>query len=271
MTAEGNSKGSKSEEKFVTVSGGKLAYVVQGEGPAVLCLPGMGDIRREYERFTPELVKAGYRVITTELRGNGDSTGQFKSFKLSDLCDDITVILNAEKVEQVMLIACSISGASAGLYAIEHPERVKNLVMFNPIMHTGSRLANLLLAGALYLPGLGKNIWISYFKTLYPNRPVEPDYLADLKVSLAKPGAIRSLVGMALAPRIDHDIQKIKAPALIFFGGKDPDFKNVQAEADLVQSKLPAAKIKVLEGLGHYPHREQPEAVLPETLEWLAD
>jgi pimeloyl-ACP methyl ester carboxylesterase len=137
-------------------------------------------------------------------------------------------------------------------------------------MHTGNRLVTYLMVGALKLPVLGKKIWLTYFKSLYPSRPVEADYLARLKEAINKPGAMKSVIGMCLAPRIDNDIHNIKVPALIYFGSKDPDFKNARAEADLVQSKLPAGAIKVLEGLGHYPHREKPEAVLPETLEWLA-
>ena len=262
------------EEKFVAVPGGRLAYTVEdeseGKGQVVLCLPSLGDTRREYEFFTPALVEAGYRVITADLRGMGDSTGKFKSFNLPDLCGDITAILDAEKIERVTLVGCSVSGASAGLYAVQHPERVNKLVLLSPIMHTGNLLIGYSLAGALSLPVLGKKIWLSYFKSLYPSRPLEPDYFTQLKGFLNRPGAMKSIVGMCLARRIDNDIQNIKVPTLMFFGTKDPDFKNAQAEADLVRSKLPSAQIRVLEGLGHYPHRERPDAVLPETLEWLS-
>lgn len=257
--------------RTIAVAGGKLAYEVSGEGPVVLCLPSLGDTRREYEFFAPALVQAGYRVISTDLRGMGGSEGRFKSFNIPQLCADITAILDAENVGQVILVGCSVSGASAGLYAADHPERVKGLIMFNPIMHTGNLFISYLMAGALKLPGLGKKIWLSYFKTLYPSRPVEAEYLAQLKELLGKPGAMKSIVGMCRARRIDNDIQRIQVPTLIYFGSKDPDFKNPQAEADLVQQKIPAARIKVLAGLGHYPHREQPEAVLPEVLNWLTD
>ncbi|MDB5079532.1 MAG: hypothetical protein JWP00_1456 [Chloroflexi bacterium] len=260
----------KVESKTVAVEGGVLAYEVQGAGPAVLCLPSLGDTRREYERFAPALVEAGYRVITTDLRGMGGSAGKFKSFKISDLCNDITAILNAENIEQVILVGCSVSGASAGLYAANHPERVKSLVLFNPIMHTGNRLTAFLLVSALKVPGLGRVIWLSYFKSLYPSRPVEPEYLAQLGELLKQPGAMKSVGGLCMARRIDDDITRIGVPALVYFGSKDPDFKDTQAEADLVQHQMPAARVKVLEGLGHYPQREQPEAVLPEVLEWLA-
>lgn len=256
--------------KTIEVPGGKLAYEVAGQGPAVLCLPSLGDTRREYEFFAPALVEAGYRVISTDLRGMGGSTGNFKSFNIADLCDDITAILDAEKIEKVILVACSVSGASAGLYAADHPERVSGVIMFNPIMHTGNMLMGYLLVGLLKMPVLGRKFWLSYFKKLYPSRPIEPEYLNQLKEFLNRPGAMKSVAGMCLARRIDNDITRIKVPALIYFGSKDPDFKDPQVEANLVQQKMPSAQVKVLEGLGHYPHREQPQAVLPETLGWLA-
>jgi pimeloyl-ACP methyl ester carboxylesterase len=259
----------KSVKKTVNVEGGVLAYEVAGTGPAVLCLPSLGDTRREYERLTPALVEAGYQVITTDLRGMGESRGKFRSHNLRDLTNDIKTILDAEKVTEAHLVACSVSGASAGLFAVENPARVKSLIMFNPIMHTGSRLTTALMVTALRTPGLGRQIWSSYFKSLYPSRPVEPEYLAQVVAETRKPGAMKSIADMCATPRIDREISQIKVPALIFFGSKDPDFKNAAQEAELVQREIPQAQVNVLEGLGHYPQREKPEAVLPQVLECL--
>ena len=47
---------------------GRIAYDVQGEGPLVVCLPGMGDIRALYRFLTPALVDAGYRVIDRTIK-----------------------------------------------------------------------------------------------------------------------------------------------------------------------------------------------------------
>jgi hypothetical protein len=33
----------KGEQKFVAVPGGRISYEVVGDGPAVLCLPSLGD------------------------------------------------------------------------------------------------------------------------------------------------------------------------------------------------------------------------------------
>lgn len=260
----------KSEQKFAEVAGGKLSYEVAGTGPVILCLPGVGDTRRSYERFAPALVEAGYRVIITDLRGNGQSVGKFKSHNLRDLNSDIEAILDAEGVQQAFLAANSISGASAGLFAVEHPSRVLGLILFAPVFYTGGRLITALMVAALRTPRVGAALWGSYFKKLYPKHPLEADYLAQTKANLRQKGALKSLSDMAWTKHLDAQTSQIKVPTLIFFGTKDPDFKDAQVEAAKVQQAIPQAQIEVLDGFGHYPQREAVELVLPKTLDWLA-
>src|SRR5438876_11104208 len=131
---------SASHLKFIEVSGGKLAYEVAGQGPTMLCLPSMGDTRREFERLAPQLIEAGYRIITTDLRGMGQSRGNFASYSIQALSADIEAILEAEHIEHVILIACSVSAASAGLFALEHPERGSGLVMISRMVYTASNM-----------------------------------------------------------------------------------------------------------------------------------
>lgn len=259
-----------SEKRQVAVPGGVIAYEVAGSGPVVLCLPSVGDTRREYEVLAPALLEAGYRVILTDLRGMGESRGKFKSHSLRDLTDDIKAILDAEKIDKAFLAGCSVSGPSAGLFAIENPQRVLGMVLFSPISHTGPKLQTGLLVAVLRVPGLGKGIWMSYFKSLYPLKPLNKEYLDAQNANLSQPGSMKSIADMCATPRLDARLTEIKAPTLIFFGTKDPDFKDVQAEAKLTQEQMPQAKITILEGIGHYPQRECPELVLPQVKEWLA-
>lgn len=259
----------QSEQKTVSVPGGMLSYEVAGQGPVVLCLPSLGDTRREYERVVPALVEQGYRVITTDLRGMGQSRGRFKTHNVRDLTNDLQAMLDAERVEQAFLMGCSVSGASAGLFAVEHPERVRGLVLFSPLLRTGSRFSAWMLASLLRLPMIGRMGWVSYFKNLYPAHPVEADYLEHIRLAAKQRGAMKSIADMALAPRIDAQIASIRVPTLIYLGTKDPDFKDVRAEAEQLRKEIPQADIHVLEGIGHYPQREDAEHVAPELVAWL--
>jgi Predicted hydrolases or acyltransferases (alpha/beta hydrolase superfamily) len=262
-----------SDSKYLTIPGGRLAYEVAGTGPVILCLPSMGDMRREFERFVPPLVEAGYRVITTDLRGMGESRGIFATYTIEALAADIQAILDAESVEQAFLVSCSISAASAGLFALEHPERVRGLVMISPMVYSATnKLIPALLTTLLHTPIVGRVFWGSYFKTLYPLHPLEADYLQEIKTMLKQPGSMRSVAGMALAPRLDERLTQLSVPTLAYFCTKDPDFMSEQGmrqAAARFQQQIPHAQIVILEGLGHYPHREAPEQVVPTVQQWL--
>src|SRR5258705_11185122 len=60
--------------RYLEVPGGRLAYDDTGTGPLVVCLPGLGDLRASYRFLAPRLVAAGYRVVTMDLRGLGESS-----------------------------------------------------------------------------------------------------------------------------------------------------------------------------------------------------
>jgi len=64
--------------QYLTRPGGRIAFERTGEGPLIVCIPGMGDLRTSYRHTTPALVAAGFSVITMDLRGHGDSDKTFK-------------------------------------------------------------------------------------------------------------------------------------------------------------------------------------------------
>lgn len=65
------------QTQFLVLPEGRVAYDVRGEGPLVICAPGMGDLRSVYRFMAPPVAHAGYRVALMDLRGHGDSDGTF--------------------------------------------------------------------------------------------------------------------------------------------------------------------------------------------------
>jgi pimeloyl-ACP methyl ester carboxylesterase len=263
-------KYSFSSYKISTKDGsGFIQYGVAGTGFPVLSLPSLGDTRHQNKYLVQGLLAGGYKVITTDLRGMGQSSGKFKSYSLVALADDIKSILDNEKIEKVVLVGNSISGASASLFALQNPDMVKALVLVNPMVRTGSLFMRLFLAGFLSIPGVGSNIWTTYFKSLFPSRPLDQDYLSELKSEVKKPYRMRSIVRMSYTSRLDDRMSELNVPALIFVGEKDPDYKDAAKEAAWLKQKIPASDVKFLEGLGHLPQYEKPETVNPVILNWL--
>lgn len=63
----------RSFQKFVEVEGGKIAYIDEGKGKAILLVHGVPTSSWLYRHMIPELVNAGYRVIAPDLLGYGNS------------------------------------------------------------------------------------------------------------------------------------------------------------------------------------------------------
>jgi alpha-beta hydrolase superfamily lysophospholipase len=59
---------------------GRIAYDIDGTGPQVVLVPGMGDLRSAYRFLAPALRDAGYRAACIDLRGHGDSDTTFSSY-----------------------------------------------------------------------------------------------------------------------------------------------------------------------------------------------
>src|ERR1700678_2992754 len=88
MTASSNKS-----TQFIARPEGRIAYEVAGEGPLVVLLPGMGDLRAGYRFLAPALEEAGYRVALTDLRGHGDSDTTFASYGDVETAEDVIALI----------------------------------------------------------------------------------------------------------------------------------------------------------------------------------
>lgn len=260
--------------KTIPVNTERLAYEIAGRGAPIVCFPGMGDLRQEYDRLAPQLVEEGFCVIVADLRGHGDSSVGWNQYDVAALASDIEHVLDAEEIEKALLIGCSISGASTAYFAAQHPERVAGLVGLSPIRRvpfTGLKeMVMPLILRAMLMQPWGISAWGWYYRSLYPcNPPDDLDkYVAQLQAKLQEPGRFAAFKALAFTGRNPAHLSTIQLPVIDFIGTRDPDYDDAQAEADWLKSMMPQDEVYLLEGLGHYPHREQPELFLPRLLDF---
>src|SRR5687768_3064941 len=63
--------------QYLTRPDGRISYTVTGDGPLVVAVPGMGDLRGTWRELVGPLVDAGFRVAVADLRGHGDADTTF--------------------------------------------------------------------------------------------------------------------------------------------------------------------------------------------------
>lgn len=79
---------------------------------------------------------------------------------------------------------------------------------------------------------------------------------------------LRTMIGLSKADT-EALLPRSRVPALVVMGRRDADFPDPAAEAHALSRTLRAETVLV-EGAGHYPHLEQPEAMRPALLGFLA-
>ena len=261
--------------KYIELSDGRLAYSDSGgTGQLVIMLPGMGALRSEYRYLAPELERAGYRVITLDLRGQGESDAKWEEYTVPAVGEDILQLIDHLDSGPAHVIGTSFAPAAVIWAAAEKPEAIKSLILVSPFVRDAKISLGQRLALAILLRGPWKvRNWISYYRSLYPTcKPADfEEYLDSLEKNLREPGRFNAMMDLGSSSRKSSEerFEKVDQPTLVIMGSEDPDWSNPEAEADFIVNALQAEKLMV-EGAGHYPQTEMPEKVVPSILEFLS-
>ena len=240
--------------------GGRIAYDIDGEGPLVVLVPGMGDLRGAYRMLAPALRKAGYRVAATDLRGHGDSDTTFDSYGDLETAGDILALIE-EVGGPAVVVGNSMAAAAAVLAAAERPQAISGLVLMGPFVRNGKvNAATRAMLRIAMAPMWAASAWKAYLPKLYAGqRPDDfEDYRERLVASLRRPGYARAF---SLTTRADHApaqarLAEVSAPTLVVMGEHDPDFPDPRAEADWIAGVLGGEVVMVPEA-GHYPQSQR--------------
>ncbi len=264
--------------RFLQRPEGRIGYTVAGEGPLVVAVPGMGDLRSSYRELVGPLLEAGYRVAVTDLRGHGDSDTGFR--ELGDIATgrDLLALIDELGGGPAVVLGTSMGAAAAAWAAAERPEAVAGLVFFGPLLRDPAQgrfaaAAMRALFRVLFAGPWGAGVWASYYRgSLNRGRqaPWLGEHVAAIRASLREPGRLRSF--RRLTQQLTHSVveprlPEVVAPMLAFLGEQDPDYKSPAAERDWIAS-LGAEAVLVPEA-GHYPHAQRPDVTVPATLAFL--
>lgn len=251
-------------ERTIRVHGLPVAYLERpGTEPALVLVHGFGAEKDGWLGLVGAL-RGGRRILALDLAGHGDSPAEPGArYDPRRYAADVTAFLGAVGARRVDLGGNSMGGLVAALVALEHPERVRSLVLMDPAgvpSPTPSGLDSLVAGGT---------------NPLIPTTRAEYDRL--LAFVFARPSELPGTARAVLADRAARRapflrdlfatlrteptsllprLPKIPAPTLLLWGGADRVL-DVSA-APLWTGALPDARLVVLDGVGHAPMMEAP-------------
>lgn len=261
--------------RYLAVGDGRIAYDdTGGAGPLVLGIPGMGDLRSQFRHLRPALVAAGYRVITMDVRGFGETTARWIDYSAHAIAGDALQLIEQLDAGPAVILGNSFAAGSALWAAHDAPTQVRGVVLLGPIIRDAPLS---ILAKATFKLGFSGPwrvwFWMTYWDSLFPTHKPQ-DHIktrSALARNLHEPGRMEALRAMVYTSKADTEamLGNSHIPALVVMGTLDPDFPDAAAEARWLSKRLRTSSL-IVEGAGHYPHTEMPEQVAPPVLSFIA-
>ena len=254
-----------SNTKFLDVPDGRIAYDDTGEGPLIVATSAMLDLRSELRFLVPLLVAGGFRVVTLDQRGMGETSGVWPEYGSTPLAHDLIALIRHLDAGPAIIYGTS-NGAAAAVYATaEAPELIRGLVLVAPFVRDGRMsFVQRMLMNVMRVSGLAHPLYMSYFPQWEPKKPADfAEHKAKLAANLKEPdrrGVIKAYLLQQSHAEAEARLDKVTAPVLIIMGTGDVDWPDPAAEARWIGDRL-SGEVLMLEGAGHHPHVEQPEEI----------
>ena len=116
--------------EYAKVNGIGMHYVVGGEGPPVLLLPGWPETWWAYHKIMPVLSK-DYRVVAVDMRGMGGSDKPSEGYDKKTMANDVSALISHLGYTELAVVGHDIGAMVAFSLAANHPGQVSKLVMLD--------------------------------------------------------------------------------------------------------------------------------------------
>ena len=278
----------RSRLQHVSIHGHAVGYRRSGErdGDTVLLIHGLAGSSKTWDAVMP-LLAEDHDVIAPDLLGHGESAKPSGDYSLGAFASGLRDFLAVLDVPRVTIVGHSFGGGVAMQLAYQHPQLLDRLVLVGSggLGREVSWLLRLLsLPGAEYLMPLGFPRPVVRVGTelgrVLKRRGISNDRVGEMwraYSSLAgasnRTAFVRTMRGVIepggqTIDATDRLYLAARVPTMIVWGERDaiiPVEHAHHAHAEIENSRL-----EIMEGIGHFPHVEDPERFVAVLRDFLA-
>ncbi|GHU58046.1 alpha/beta hydrolase fold protein [Spirochaetia bacterium] len=263
----------------VKTNGISLSYEERGEGEPLILIMGLGAPGSKWEPHIRAYEKH-FRVLALDNRGAGFSDKpNLEAYTTAQMADDVIGLMDALNITSAHLHGISMGGAIAQIAAIQHPERVRSLILTSAFARPNvpfRRAIELLRDSCGKVDGSTQNHltqWIIYSHTFMNQNE---NFILELEksdlASTVPPMptfAYKAQCAACLSHNAFPKLGSIQCPTLVASGDADL-FTPVDLTMEMVDH-IPGATLYMCTDGGHVHHWEQLEAFNDATLRFLLD
>ncbi len=240
-----------------------LSYAEQGQGTSnlLIFLHGYLDSWFSFSGVL-ESLPANYHAIAITMRGHGDSDKPLSGYEMEDFEADIIAFMDHFGYARASFVGHSMGSVIAERIAIDHPERVKKLLLIGASAKVvGNVLLTEVLDAVADLEDPIPHDFVYEFQAGTAPNPISSAFIDGIVAETEKvPARVwrDALEGLLRADYSD-EVDQIKAPTLLIWGGGDAIF-SAQEQQDLLDH-IAGSQITVYPNLSHSVNWEQPRLV----------
>jgi|DewCreStandDraft_5_1066085.scaffolds.fasta_scaffold00849_10 pimeloyl-ACP methyl ester carboxylesterase len=243
-------------------SGVRVTVHRTGSGAPVLFIPGELALLESEKRFLERLGQR-FQVVTAVHPAfyNYDDTVHLEESE--DLAFFYLDLLDALGIPRAHLVGHSLGAMVAAEIASLDPHYVDRLVLISPL---GMWQEEAPIPDFYVIPRREQRQYCFADPESEVAREALPDRMPNEEVESAfwqrYAAAGKVLWGLPVNLRLLRRLHRVKSPTLVIGGEKDRLTAPIYAQ--LYAQKVPGADVVLLPGSAHYPHLEEPDAVLRE-------
>ena len=242
-----------------------LFYTDQGSGQPVVLIHGWPLSGRSWERQVPAFVQAGYRVITYDRRGFGQSSQPWDGYDYDTFAADLDALLSYLELKDAVLIGFSMGGGEVVRYLANHGSyRVRKIVLASavpPYLYKADDnpeggLDDTTINGLVAAAGEDRMAFLDEFMTSFYSSG------RNLKVSeqqrqfalglaaIASPKATVDCITAFARTDFRRDLDTITVPTLVIHGDSDATVP-FEVSGERTAAAIPGAELVVVKGGPH--------------------
>jgi poly(3-hydroxyoctanoate) depolymerase len=249
-------------DRFVELRGMRPRVTIQGHGPPLLLINGLGANIEMWEPLRRQLT--GRQTIAFDAPGTGASDRPIAPLRMRDLAGIVNELLDKLGYTAVDVLGYSFGGAVALQLSHQHPQRVRRLVLAATMPGLGAVQNPVALMGLISLPLLDGHApaHAQALARIVGGRAAR-DALALATVEAAhqarppnRTGFAHQLMAMAGWTSMTW-LHTVTVPTLVIAGEQDPLVPAINNK--IFTSMMPNCREHVVAGAGHLFLIDQPE------------
>ena len=253
-------------------------------GRAVLLLHGKNFSGFYWERVIRLLAGRGFRVVAPDQVGFGASSRPDIHYSLYQMAANTRALLDRLGIARVVVVGHSMGGMLATRFTLPYPDKVEKLVLEDPIgLEDYRTFVPYASVEELYKSELNATYesFLNYQKGYYTSwKPEYEQYVRDQAWVLGTGEYPRDALASALTSEmvyqqpVCYEFSRIERPTLLIIGHQDrtvpgkarlsPEVKAIAGDYPKLgrktQEMIRGSQLVEVQGAGHIPHIEQPEA-----------